>query len=234
MGRTAVHVFVRCGNHFFRLLLCVDCLQSQRGCRQHAEVWRVYSRDPSRQAYSRPHQRDPDPHHVGGSPVSDHYLVHPGMDDYRHSSQPSLWSNWCVLRTPTYVDNEWLKRKLLLWRDLAVDSCRGRYGHGDPDRSSAGHASLRWLYPTQWTHSRAAHLVLIEYVEIDVGWLSSRWRHEIGIARPEGQFDGGGNLTRHRTRYPAWLTRRRQGYASQEDCRTIPHPADFNRRPVAG
>ena len=44
MGRAAVHVSLCGGHHLLRLFLCVDCLQPQRGCRQHAEVWRVYSR----------------------------------------------------------------------------------------------------------------------------------------------------------------------------------------------
>ncbi len=89
MGRAAVHVSVCRRDHLLRLLLCVDCLQPQRGCGQHAEVWRVHSRHSSRQAHRRPHQRDPDPHHAGGRAVSDHHLVHSGVDDHRHSPEPS-------------------------------------------------------------------------------------------------------------------------------------------------
>ena len=42
------------GHHFLRLLLCLDRVQPERGCRQHAEVRRVYSRHPSGQAHRRP------------------------------------------------------------------------------------------------------------------------------------------------------------------------------------
>jgi preprotein translocase subunit SecY len=44
VGRAALHVAVRRGHYFLRLLLCVDRVQPERSCRQHAEVWRIYSR----------------------------------------------------------------------------------------------------------------------------------------------------------------------------------------------
>jgi branched-subunit amino acid transport protein len=47
--RTAVHAALCGRDYLLRLLLRVDCLQSQRGCRQHAEVWRLYSRHSSGQ-----------------------------------------------------------------------------------------------------------------------------------------------------------------------------------------
>ena len=93
MGRAAVHVSVCGGNHLFCLLLRVDCLQPQRGCRQHAEVWRIYSRHSSGQADRGPHQRDSYPHHAGGGALPDHHLVHSGVDDYRHSPEPPVWAD---------------------------------------------------------------------------------------------------------------------------------------------
>ncbi len=106
MGRAAVHDSVCGRNHLLRLLLCVDCLQPQRGCRQHAEVWRIHSRHSSRQANRGPHQRDPDPHHAGGSAVSDHHLVHSGVDDHRHSPEPLVRADWCVFRAPAHLDDQ--------------------------------------------------------------------------------------------------------------------------------
>ena len=51
LGRAALHRALRRGHHFLRLLLRIDCLQPQRGCGQHAEVWRVYSGHPAGQAH---------------------------------------------------------------------------------------------------------------------------------------------------------------------------------------
>ena len=51
MGRAAVHVPL-CGRHYFlRILLRFDRFQSQRSCRQHAEVRRIYSGHSPGQAY---------------------------------------------------------------------------------------------------------------------------------------------------------------------------------------
>src|SRR5216683_1643527 len=110
MGRAAVHGSIRCGDHLFRLLLCVDRLQLQRGCRQHAEVWGVYPRHSSRQAYRGPYQRDPHPHHAGGCALSDHHLLYSGMDDYRYSPEPSVWANWRVFRAAAHLDYERFER----------------------------------------------------------------------------------------------------------------------------
>src|SRR5579872_3688718 len=67
MGRTAVHISICRRDYFLRLFLCVDRLQPQRGCRQYAEVWRIYSRHPAREAHRRSHQRNPDSHHAVGA-----------------------------------------------------------------------------------------------------------------------------------------------------------------------
>ena len=56
----------------------------------------------------------------------------------------------------------------------------------------------------------------------------SRWWNEIGIGRLD-QFDGGGDLTRHRTCHSPRLTRRRQGYTGQADRGTLPHSTNFYR-----
>ena len=74
---------------FFCLLLRVDCLQPQRGCRQHAEVWRVHPGHPAGQAHRRLHQRGADPHHAGGRAVPDHHFVYSGVDDHGHSLEQS-------------------------------------------------------------------------------------------------------------------------------------------------
>ena len=46
-----------CGrHHFLRIFLRFHRVQSQRSCRQHAQVWRIYSRHSSRQAHGGLHQ----------------------------------------------------------------------------------------------------------------------------------------------------------------------------------
>jgi preprotein translocase subunit SecY len=47
MGRAAVHLALLHGHHFLCLLLYLDRVQSERGCRQHAEVGRIHSRHPA-------------------------------------------------------------------------------------------------------------------------------------------------------------------------------------------
>ena len=90
MGRAAVHAAV-CGRHYFlRVFLRFDRVQPQRSCRQHAEVWRIYSRHSSGQAHRGLHQRSADAHHAGGRAVPDHHFVHSGVDDYRYSPEPSV------------------------------------------------------------------------------------------------------------------------------------------------
>src|ERR1700730_2661773 len=62
--------------------------------------------------------------------------------------------------------------------------------------------------------------------EVDVESQGSGWRNEIGIGRRD-QFDGGGDLTRHRTCHPARLAGGGQGYPGQADCGTLSHSPDF-------
>ena len=48
LGRAALYAAL-CGRHYFlRVFLCFHRVQSQRSRRQHAEVWRIYSRHSSR------------------------------------------------------------------------------------------------------------------------------------------------------------------------------------------
>ena len=88
LGRAALHRALRHRDHLLRLLLRLHRLQPERGCRQHAEVRRVHSRHPARQAHRRLHQRNPDAHHPGGRLLPDHHLLYSGVDDRRHSPQP--------------------------------------------------------------------------------------------------------------------------------------------------
>ena len=63
-------------------------------------------------------------------------------------------------RLPTWVTNG-LGRELLFWRNVVADRGGRGHGHGDPDRSAAGDASLRWLYAAQRTYSRPPDLVVV-------------------------------------------------------------------------
>jgi preprotein translocase subunit SecY len=49
--RALVRAALHCGHRLLRLLLHLDCFPSRRHCRQHAQVWRVHSRHPSRPAH---------------------------------------------------------------------------------------------------------------------------------------------------------------------------------------
>src|ERR1022692_2505078 len=98
MGRAALYVVVCSGHHFLRLLLCVDRFQSQRSCRQYAEVWRLHSWHSSGQAHGGLHQRSADPHYAGGCALPDHHLVHSGMDDHRYSPEPlAVLAGWVAI-----------------------------------------------------------------------------------------------------------------------------------------
>ena len=56
MGRAALHRALCGRDYFLRVLLRFHRFQSQRSRRQHAEVWRIYSRHSSREAHGGLHQ----------------------------------------------------------------------------------------------------------------------------------------------------------------------------------
>src|SRR6188474_2631580 len=82
---------------------------------------------------------------------------------------------------------------------------------------AAAAAGTRFWTAGFWT--RFLRCTLCEEPEL---MRSSCWLGEIATRR-EDQFDGGGNLARHRPRHPARLPGRGQGYASQADCGALPH-----------
>ena len=59
----------------------------------------------------------------------------------------------------SHLDHQRVEREFLFWRYVAADRCGRGNGHGAADRSAADHASLRRIYPAQWTHSRPPQLV---------------------------------------------------------------------------
>ena len=133
LGRAALHISICRWHYFLRLLLCVDRLQPQRGCRQHAEVRRIYSRHPARQTHCGSHQRNSDSHHAGRRALPDHHFVHSRVDDHRNPSQPFVWADWRVFRTPADVDDKWLGRHVLFRRHVAADRGRRSHGHSNAD-----------------------------------------------------------------------------------------------------
>ena len=91
LGRAALYVRSTRSESSSLLLLRVDRLQPERGCRQHAEVWRVYPG-------IRPGKRTADYINevltritLVGALYLDHHLVHSGVDDHRDSSEPPAW-----------------------------------------------------------------------------------------------------------------------------------------------
>ncbi len=74
---------------FLRLLLYLDRVQPERGCRQHAEVGRVHSGHPAGKTDLGFRQRRADSHHAGRRGVPDHHLADSGVDDCRHQVEPS-------------------------------------------------------------------------------------------------------------------------------------------------
>src|SRR5207302_11071127 len=117
MGRAALYVVVCGGDYFLRVLLCVDCFQSQRSRRQYAEVWRVHSGHTSGQAHGRLHQRSFNANHAGGRAVPDYHLVYSRVDDHRHSLEPlALLAGRIAVRAASGVDDERAGSEFLFWR----------------------------------------------------------------------------------------------------------------------
>ena len=107
MGRTAVYGAVRGRHYLLRVFLRFDRVQSERSCRQHAQVWRIHSGYSSRQAHGGLHQRSADAHHAGWRAVPDHHFVYSGVDDHRYSPEPSCMgrSGRFFERLPNWVTN---------------------------------------------------------------------------------------------------------------------------------
>ena len=107
MGRAALHPAVCGGHYLLRLLLRVDRLQPDRGCRQHAQVRRVYSWHSTGRANGELHQRHSDAHHAGRCAVPDSDLVYSGVDDRRYPPQSPFGSPIGTFfeRMPAWVTN---------------------------------------------------------------------------------------------------------------------------------
>ncbi len=72
-----------------------------------------------------------------------------------------LSADWSVFRTAADLGDEWFGRQLLFWRHVAADCGGRRHGYGDPDRSAAGDAPLRRVYPAQRADPRPPDLVVM-------------------------------------------------------------------------
>ena len=84
--RTAVCPAVRRTDRLLLIFLRVNHLQSERGGRQHAPLWRVHPGHPSGQEHRRLHERHSQPHHCGGRAVSFLAGHHSADHDQRHQA----------------------------------------------------------------------------------------------------------------------------------------------------
>ena len=75
-------------------------------------------------------------------------------------------ADWRVFRAAADMGDERIGRELLFWRHIAADRGRRGHGHGDADRSAAGHAPLRRLHSAQRTHPRPPHVVVSRCAQV--------------------------------------------------------------------
>ena len=87
--RTAVLRAVRGRHHLLLFLLRFDHFQSERGRRQHAQVWRLHSGHPPGPQYGRLHEQHPHQDHGGGRHLSVDPVPDSGHHDLRHQAEPS-------------------------------------------------------------------------------------------------------------------------------------------------